>query len=79
MLLVYPVFGQTLMKEKSNNWTKQTTDTRPGTEDGNNGGDPSDPTGPTTPVGDTAWALIAGLGLVYGIYVFNRKKKAVKE
>lgn len=32
-----------------------------------------DPSG--APIGDTAWVLILGVGLIYGVYVFQRKRK----
>lgn len=75
ILIACPIFAQNSMKDRTQNWTRTTTDTRPGT-----GGDNNPETGDATviPIGSPAWALILGLGAVYGAYVFNRKRNSVK-
>ena len=76
VLLSAPAFAQNNMQDRVDNWTNggdQMTKGRPGGVEGNNGGSPSDH--PVVPVGDTAWALIAGLGLAYGAFVLIRKRK----
>ena len=80
-VLSCPVFSQSSLSERTQNWTKETPVTRegsgPGT--GTGPGGPGNPGGPGTPIGETTWALILGLGSIYGAYVFNRKRKATNE
>ena len=78
IVLTCPVFSQTSsMENRRDNWTKEAPQTR-GMPGGVGGEGPSeDPDSPNNPVGETTWALILGLGSIYGIYVFNRKRKEV--
>ena len=73
-LLSAPAFSQNNMQDRVDNWTgggDQMTKGRPGgIKDGET---PSKE--PGVPAGDTAWALIAGLGLAYGAFVLIRKRK----
>ena len=79
IVLTCPVFSQTSsMENRRDNWTKEAPQTR-GMGDviggGGIGDSTGDPDSPNNPVGETTWALILGLGSIYGIYVFNRKRK----
>ena len=77
MLLSYPVFSQN-MRDNTENWTKTpVTRGAPGGVEGNGGGEEGTTPDAPTPVGETTWALILGLGSVYGLYVFNKKRKEV--
>ncbi|MDH8701101.1 hypothetical protein M2138_000440 [Dysgonomonadaceae bacterium PH5-43] len=79
VLFVSPMFAQgfeSLIDKNSQSWTRQDkqTDARAGviTTNETPGADPK------VPVGDTAWALILGMGLTYGAYVLARSKKQYK-
>ena len=77
MLMAFSVSASD-MREKTDSWLQGDSRAgRPsiggGTED-----DGETPNAPG-PVGDTAWILIAGLGLTYGVYVFGKNRRSVKE
>ncbi|MDH8701395.1 hypothetical protein M2138_000736 [Dysgonomonadaceae bacterium PH5-43] len=76
-LFVCPTFAQgfeSLIDKNSKSWTRSEnlTDARAGKVQAP---DIESMRTDPTPVGDTAWALILGLGLAYGAYALNRQTK----